>query len=133
MARYVPRSRPGLFSLLLAALALRLLVPAGFMIGADAGGAPALVLCDGAAAASVAAPAHAMHGMHRAAAHDPAHHRQAPCPYAALAAPVLPPLPALFAAPAPAPAGPPLAALFAPAVPGPAAPLPPATGPPLAA
>src|SRR5438067_3505401 len=133
MARHVPRLRPGLLSLLLAALMLRLLVPTGFMIAPDAAGVPALVLCDGVAPASAVGPAHAMHGMHHAPRHDPAHHRAAPCPYGALAAPMLPPLPAAFAVPTPAPAVAPLPALFASAAPASAAPPPPATGPPLSA
>jgi hypothetical protein len=120
---------------LLAAVMLRLLVPAGFMIAPDAAGAPALVLCDGAAPAPLvaAAPVHAMHGMHHAPRHDPAQHRQAPCPYAALAAPVLPPLSSAFVPPTPAHEALPLPPLFARAAPGAAAPPPPATGPPLSA
>jgi hypothetical protein len=125
--------RPGLFSLLLAAVMLRLLVPAGFMIAPDAAGVPAFVLCDGVAPAVVAAPVQAMHGMHHAPRHDPAQHRQAPCPFAALAAPVLPPLPAFFVPPSPAPAARPLPPLPARAAPGAAAPPPPPTGPPHAA
>jgi hypothetical protein len=89
--------RPGLLSLLLGALILRMLVPAGFMIAATPAGAAALVLCDGTVPAA--------HTLHHHPEHDapaaPAHHQQAPCPYAALATPVLPPLPAAFAPPAP--------------------------------
>jgi hypothetical protein len=133
MARYVSRTRPGLLSLLLAAVMLRLLVPAGFMIAADTTGAPALVLCDGVAPEPAVAPTQAMHAMHHAPRHDPAHHRAAPCPYAALAAPVLPPLPAAFAPQAPVAAEQPPPALVARADPGAAAPTPPATGPPLSA
>lgn len=109
---------------------LRLLVPTGFMIAADAHGAPSLVLCDG-VAGSEPVVRHTMHAPHHGAQHDPVHRHEAPCPYAALAAPVLPPLPATFA--------PPAAALVAPAPAlraasfahrGPAAAPPPSTGPP---
>jgi len=116
-------ARPGLLGALLAALLLRMLVPAGFMVERGA-----LVPCDGVAAA--AAPAVHHHGGH-SQRQEPAGHRQAPCPYAALAAPVLPPLPpvvvAAFIVPAVAAPIPALGALLAP---GAAAPLPPATGPP---
>lgn len=118
---------------------LRLLVPAGFMIGAGAAGAPALILCDGYAQARSAAPmppAHAMHAAHaahQAPGHDPLHHREAPCPYAAVAAPVLPPLPPAVTPPAPAPIAVPVPVLLARTVAGAAASLPPATGPPFPA
>ncbi|MBV9932188.1 MAG: hypothetical protein JO013_14760 [Alphaproteobacteria bacterium] len=108
MGRYFSRLRPGLLGLLFAAMLLRLLVPAGFMFASDGHGSPTLVPCDGVAAA---APAHAMHGAHHVPPSHPAHRQQASCPYAALAAPVLPPLPAPLAAPpavvpAPAPVAP---------------------------
>ncbi|MFL6856451.1 MAG: hypothetical protein ACJ8EB_00930 [Allosphingosinicella sp.] len=116
-------SRPGLFALAAAALLLRLLVPAGFMIGTQ-GGAPALLLCP----QVVAAPMH-----HRGGHHAPARHAEAPCPFAALSAPALPP-PEPLGAPAPE------TAFVAPAqalparwaAPDPASPPPPARGPPSA-
>jgi hypothetical protein len=114
------RRRPRLLAFVAAALLLRLLVPVGYMVG-GAG----LVPCP---AAVTAAPSH--HGHHHS---DPARHAEAPCPFAALSAPVLPPDDALALAPArvifaPLPL-PPLAAFAAPAA---AAPPPPATGPPAA-
>src|SRR3954452_9685675 len=83
-------------ALILAALLLRFMVPAGFMIGTAASGAPGLVLCPG-----VEAPIHvmAMRGHNHAPAHDPARLREAPCPFAALAAPALPPAPPAFLPP----------------------------------
>jgi hypothetical protein len=104
------------------------------MFAPGAGGTPALVLCDGSASApAVAAPAHAMHGMHSAPRHDPAQHRQAPCPYAALAAPVLPPLTTALVPQTPIHVARPLPPILGRAAPGAAAPPPPATGPPQAA
>jgi hypothetical protein len=111
------------WALLFAILLLRAFVPAGYMAGTGASGAPALVLCPGVDPP----PAMAMHG-HK---HDPATHRESPCPFAALAAPALPPAPPLFAPPPALPTEPSRApALRADAAPGPAAPPPPATGPP---
>ena len=118
-------------ALILAALLLRFMVPAGFMVGTAASGAPALIICPG-----VEAPIHvmAMHGPGHVPAHDPAAHREAPCPFGAIAAPALPPAPPLFAPPPGAPEQartlPPLVAAAAPAL---AAPPPPATGPPATA
>ncbi|MDB5691350.1 MAG: hypothetical protein JWO81_413, partial [Alphaproteobacteria bacterium] len=89
MIRNAAALRPG-WALLFALIMLRAVVPAGFMIGTAASGAPALVLCPGVEAPP---PVHkmAMHGAgHR---HDPATHRESPCPFAALAAPALPPAP----------------------------------------
>jgi hypothetical protein len=116
------RARPWAAMLLAAALFLRLLVPAGYMAGSSAGG-PALVPCP----AMVAAPVMAHHGHHDGRAP----HAETPCPFAALAAPALPPANPLALAPrqpafALAPAWLP-AERFAPAA---AAPPPPATGPP---
>jgi hypothetical protein len=105
--------------LLAAALFLRLLVPAGFMVG-SAAGAPALVPCP------AAGPA--MHGGHH---HGPAPHTEAPCPFAALAAPALPPADPLVLAPSQP--GFALAPAWLPEespAPGAAAPPPPARGPP---
>ena len=132
MGRRFPAVRPGLCALLLGALLLRMLVPAGFMLAADARGAPALVLCDGVAPPAATMPA--MHGGHHHAPADPAQRHEAPCPYAALAAPVLPPLPPVVAAPV-APAGPsaPVVRPTAWSTAGPAAAPPPSTGPPLVA
>jgi hypothetical protein len=128
MARRISSLRPGLLSLLVGALMLRLLVPAGWMF---APGAPTLVLCDGAAPAPAV---HLAHGHHHPLPHDPARHPQEACPYAALAAPILPPLPPLVVPPAgrleaaSAPLGRTASAAVAPA-----APPPPATGPPVTA
>jgi hypothetical protein len=108
--------------LLAAALLLRLLVPAGYMVG-SAAGAPALVPCP----AVVPVPAMAHHGHH----HGPVSHAEAPCPFAALAAPALPPADPLALAPPQAdfarlPAWRPVERL----APGAASPPPPARGPP---
>jgi hypothetical protein len=133
MARRTTGLRPGLIGLLLSALMLRLLIPAGFMLAVDAHGGPALVLCGGTQAAP-AASIHKMHGARHQIPHDPAHGHEAPCPYAAMAAPVVPPLPPVLA---PAPqtrppvAQPALRSAWAP--PPSASPPPPATGPPLLA
>lgn len=122
MARPLSALRPGLFSLLLAGLLLRILVPAGFMVSGQG-----LVPCDGFGPAA-AAPAH--HGG-RPAKHDPARHADGPCPYAALAAPAVPPAPPAFepgehaALPPPTPQSRRVVAFVSPA-----APPPPATGPP---
>jgi hypothetical protein len=108
--------------LLAAALFLRLLVPSGYMVG-SAAGAPALVPCP----AAVAAPVMAHHGHHDG--RTP--HAEAPCPFAALAAPALPPADPLTLAPPPP--GFALAPAWLPAerpAPGAAAPPPPARGPP---
>jgi hypothetical protein len=126
-------ARPLLSGLFFLALLLRALVPAGFMIGTAASGAPALVICPG---VEVAPAVHAMtmKGGMPAHRHDPATHRDAPCPFAAMAAPTLPPTPPAVVVP-PAPPAEPIA--------GPrrltavrvalAAPPPPATGPPASA
>lgn len=85
--------------LLAAALALRLLVPAGFMPGEVDGGIR-LVLCP--AAGPIAAPAMAMAGMHHGDPHqqrDAQHGAEAPCAYAGLSlAPLTPVDPLLLAA-----------------------------------
>jgi hypothetical protein len=122
-------SRSVLPALLFLALALRALVPAGFMAGTAADGVPALLPCPG---VEVAARATAMHHPGMPAQHAP--HGQSPCPFAAFAAPALPPeplhavLPSAAAKPPPAPA-----VLAISAHPPLAAPPPPATGPPLTA
>jgi hypothetical protein len=129
MIRFSPRRRPA-WALLLAILLLRALVPAGFMVGTAASGAPALVLCPGVEAAPPVRKM-AMRGAVHRQGHDPATHRESPCPFAALAAPALPPAPPALAPPS---ATPPHALLEAPlhaaVSPGLAAPPPPATGPP---
>jgi hypothetical protein len=113
------RRRPRLLAFVAAALFLRLLVPAGYMVG-GAG----LVPCPAVAAAPLA-----HHGHH----HAPAPHGEAPCPFAALSAPAVPPAdPFTFAsAPAPFPAAP-RPVFVSPARPRAAAPPPPSTGPPAA-
>lgn len=116
------RARPRAAMLLAAALFLRLLVPSGYMVG-SAAGAPALVPCPAAGPAPVMA-----HPGHH---HGPVPHAEAPCPFAALAAPALPPADPL--ALAPRQPGFVLAPAWLPAespAPGAAAPLPPARGPP---
>ena len=122
-----------LTGLFFCALMLRALVPAGFMIGTAASGAPALVLCPG------MEPPPAVHGMRMHGAmpahhHDPATHHEAPCPFGALAAPALPPAPPVAVLPPvpPAESALPPRHLTATA-PSLAAPPPPATGPPAAA
>jgi hypothetical protein len=108
-----------------AALFLRLLVPAGYMVGSAAGG-PALVPCPAVAPASIMAH----HGHHDGRLP----HAEAPCPFAALAAPALPSASPLALAQLQAAFG--LAPAWLPAEslrPGAAAPPPPATGPPASA
>lgn len=109
-------------ALLLFVLVLRGLAVPGYMAAAGIGGAPALVPCPSASPVA-----------HHGAKH-PLRHSESPCPFAALAAPALPP------APAPAVAEP--AARTLPILlpagtegrrPPPASPPPPATGPPLSA
>jgi hypothetical protein len=126
----IDTARPLFAALFLLALTLRAMVPAGFMIGDAASGAPALILCPGFEATP---PPHAMamHGHVPAHHHDPATHREAPCPFGALAAPALPPAPPAFLPPPVEPQAVPVRAqlhtAFAPSL---AAPPPPATGPP---
>jgi hypothetical protein len=115
-----------LLALVAATLFLRLLVPVGYMLGA-VGGVPALVPCPQFDAASAPMP-------HHGHSHTPASHAEPQCPFAALSAPVLPPVdsPAIAQA-APSydlPVEPLTVALLAPR---PASPPPPATGPPAAA
>ncbi|HEX5183761.1 MAG TPA: hypothetical protein VFW19_11500 [Allosphingosinicella sp.] len=127
----IDTARPLLAGLFLFALMLRLLVPAGYMIGTDASGAPALILCSGVEAPPTVHHAMRMPGGSPMHHHDPADHRDAPCPFAALAAPALPPSPPVMTAalaPPAEPAAPPFAVgASSPAL---AAPPPPATGPP---
>lgn len=138
-------ARRHLATLILAcALAVRVLIPAGFMIGQTASGARALVLCPG------QNDAPAMPGMHHDMAHmmpdgsmmsghdtgkqshDPGTDR--PCAFAAVGLAVDTPISAPLPAPAPPPA---FIGLHtqAPSAPGRglAAPPPPATGPPATA
>jgi hypothetical protein len=122
-----------LLPVLLMALVLRLAVPAGYMLD-PAGTSLALIPCPQVSIATEAA----VHSEHEGGRHhgqpapgEPATHSQSPCPYAALAAPVLPPAPALFVPPrqvVEAAALPSLAA--APAIAALAAPPPPSRGPP---
>jgi hypothetical protein len=110
--------------LLALVLVFRLLVPAGFMISPDHSG---LVFCSAPAPSGEAAH----HDGHSAA---PAKAGDGPCPYAAMAAPPLPPAPPMVFEPAPASAAPPIApAAQSDLSRGLAAPPPPATGPPLPA
>jgi hypothetical protein len=118
-----------------AALALlllfRLLVPTGYMIARDAGGAPRLVLCVPKGQPAAEAEGHGDHD--RAPAEQaPAGSGERPCAFAALGAPPLPPAPPALpdqALPVAAPPGLIAAAVFRRAAP--AVSPPPATGPPL--
>jgi hypothetical protein len=119
------QTRPGLLVLLFCALLLRTLIPAGYMVGPAASGGPALILCADAADEPV------RHGAHQQP-HSP-RQGESQCPYAALAAPALPPTPVPLAVQPPAPVQAPRATLFASLRPVPAASTPPATGPPASA
>lgn len=132
--------------ILACALAVRVLIPGGFMIGETASGAPALVLCPGQDSRYAPPPA-TMPGMHHDMAHmmpdgsmmsgdhdrgkhpDPGTDR--PCAFAAVGLAVDMPVPAPLLAPPPPPA---FAGLInrVPSDPGHglAAPPPPSTGPP---
>jgi hypothetical protein len=136
-------ARRHLTTLILAcALAVRVLVPAGFMIGHTASGAPALVLCPGQNDLPPAMPgthhdmAHMMPDGSMMSGHDTGQKHQdpgtdRPCAFAAVGLAVDMPIPAPLLAPAPPPA---FAALLSqtPSIPGRglAAPPPPSTGPP---
>ncbi len=116
-------------TLLALVLLFRLLIPAGYMIAPGDDGRPGLILCGAAAAAAIEDPA--PHEGHHPADPAPSKAADPPCPYAAQAAPVLPPSPPIappqpLAADGPLPPTP-AAALAKPAL---AAPPPPATGPP---
>ncbi len=79
--------------LVLPLLALRLLIPAGFMPVADAGGL-AIGLCPGVTVPAAGTPAHDMHHMHHGAGHgggQPAGEHHAPCLFAASSAPAFAP------------------------------------------
>lgn len=115
------QARPVLPVLLFCALLLRSFVPAGFMIAPLVSGAPALILCPD----SAPAPAH-----HDREGHQGPRHVESPCPYAALAAPALPPAPLVFALPVLLPPLLAESAGFLALRPALAAPPPPATGPP---
>jgi len=129
MRRLLSSGHSPAWALLFAILLLRAFVPAGYMVGPAESGTPALILCPGVEPP----PVHemVMHGQVHAPAHDPATHRDHSCPFAALAAPALPPAPPIVAPPAAtltkALLPPPLRAATAPSL---AAPPPPATGPP---
>ncbi len=108
------RTKRRLLALVLPLLLLRLLVPAGFMPMAGAGGLE-IVLCPAAAALPPGlAMAHAGHHMHHAGhAGDtapPAIEHHSPCLFAAGAAPPVPPAVLLAAASPAAPAAAPLPA-----------------------
>jgi len=131
--------------ILACALAVRVLIPAGFMIGETASGAPALVLCPGQDARY--APAATMPGMHHdmphmmpdgsmmSGDHDQGKHpdpgTDRPCAFAAVGLAVDMPVPAPLLAPPPPPT---FVGLLhrVPSEPGHglAAPPPPSTGPP---
>lgn len=133
---------PLLAGLLFLTLLLRMM-PGGYMLVASDDGWPRLALCSGVAALpSAGSIGPAEHGAHAGGHHhgpSPQHHQpqpakqaEMPCPFAALAAPPLPPAPPFIAAALPLVAPLPLAAAtpalrFAAL----AAPPPPATGPPL--
>lgn len=120
------RPSPLLFALVAATLFLRLLIPAGYMLGAASGG-PALVPCPQFVA--VSAPT-----SHHGHSHAPGSHAEAPCPFAALSAPVLPPAyPLAIAEAAPSYDRPVEPLTLARLAPRPASPPPPARGPPAAA
>jgi hypothetical protein len=139
-------ARRHLATLILAcALAVRVLIPAGFMLGQTASGAPALVLCPGQNELPISAPAmhhdmaHMMPGGRVMATHDAGHQNHdpgtdRPCAFAAVGLAVDMLISAALLAPAPPPA---FAALLshAPSDPGRglAAPPPPSTGPPAVA
>lgn len=112
-------------------LLFRLLIPSGYMIAPDHHGRPGLALC-GAPAQADAEPAR--HGDHAGNPADPSPSKpgERPCPFAAMAAPPLPPEPAAVLAQVPADGVPPdlPARADLPRVAS-AAPPPPATGPPL--
>ena len=108
-------------------LLFRMLIPAGYMIGADVSGRPRLVVCG--AIATSAPPMHDHHG--HPAAPAPAKAHEPPCAYAALGAPPLPPAAPAFLPPPLAAEAPPVSAPIENwAQADPAAAPPPATGPP---
>src|SRR4051812_13921934 len=130
IVRSMRRSGNPAWAALALVLLFRLLVPAGYMVGPDSAGRPGLVLCGGAVGATVAgAHRHGHEG--RPIAPAPSTPGEHLCPFAALAAPPLPPSPTAIVPPPPAAASPPAASLaedmLRPAL---AAPPPPATGPP---
>jgi hypothetical protein len=127
--------------ILVCALAVRVLIPTGFMIGETASGAPALVLCPGQndAPPAMSGMAHTMPDGGMMSGHDTGQKHQdpgtdRPCAFAAVGLAVDLSVPAPLLAPAP----PPIFAAMrnrAPSDPGRslAAPPPPSTGPPAAA
>ncbi len=135
-------ARRHLATLILAcALAVRVLIPTGFMIGETASGAPALILCPGQndMGATMSGMAHMMPDDSMMAGHDAGHHHgdpgsDRPCAFAAVGLAADMPIPAPLLAPAPPRA---FAALLSPAPSDPgrglAAPPPPSTGPPTVA
>ena len=119
--------------LLVAALAVRALVPAGWMPGATPTGAATLVLCSGSVAADP--PPTAMPGMHHGQRGDPTHPApEHPCAFTGLGLAWTPALlPAIVLPPAVAPARPRGDGGTVAIGRGLAAPPPPATGPPILA
>ena len=142
--------RPVATLIIACALAVRVLIPAGFMIGEAASGAPVLVLCPGQNdVATVTVGMHddmahmtpdggtmAGHDDGTMAGHDVSHHpgdpgTDRPCAFAAVGLAVDVPIPTPLLAPVPLPT---FATLLSPAPSNPgrglAAPPPPSTGPP---
>ena len=118
---FMSRHPIAVFALVILALALRALIPAGFMLAPDEAGTVRLVACTG----SAPGPAHHRHG------HDRNAPAEQPCPFAIALAAATPPAPPAFV-PAMAPAAEPAAIAVrgeTPAVQRAAFP-PPATGPP---
>jgi hypothetical protein len=74
------------FALLVLALALRAVIPAGFMLAPDEGGTVRLVACSG----SAPGPTHRRHG------HDRNAPAEQPCPFAIALAAATPPAPPAF-------------------------------------
>jgi hypothetical protein len=123
--------KPALRAFLFVALLLKLLVPAGYMLAPAAAGGLQFAPCAGTEQVRTAVEGEHAGLPHDRAGHEPAKHREAPCPFAALASPVLPPSPpatqAVPVAPAAVPELAPAARMATAAL---AAPPPPATGPP---
>lgn len=117
-------------AMLVLLLLFKLLIPAGYMIAVDREGAAGLVLCAPQTQPAVGTERHGGHDR-TPADEAPAGSGERPCAFAALAAPFLPPPPALPSQPPAGVAVPDL--LGPPALPpvATAAPPPPSTGPPI--
>jgi hypothetical protein len=74
-------------------LLFRLLIPSGYMIAPDLDGTPGLALCAAPAQAAAEAALHGGHDGHPAGDSMPSRPGEIPCPFAAIAAPPLPPQP----------------------------------------